>query len=162
MVGCKCLRQNEFRIRAALLLSFSSDWGQNASDPILFVNLLTGAPIFSNVLQATSKPVFSPVEPLSWVFASRDIFKLMNNVEVKIGETKRSCKLETVQREIETKGDARKMRNYERWLICSILRPYIFRFGQFSAHDDLSYAYLIWSSTRLYLQGNYAADRWAT
>ena len=43
----ECLRyvyilQNDFKIRAALSLSLSRDVGQKASDPILFVSLLTG------------------------------------------------------------------------------------------------------------------------
>jgi len=52
--------QKDLRMRAALLLSLSRDVGQNASDPILLVHLLTGAPILSKAFQAESQPALEP------------------------------------------------------------------------------------------------------
>jgi hypothetical protein len=52
--------QNDFRIRAALSDSWSSVVGQKASEPILFVSLLTGTPSFSNPVHALSNAALLP------------------------------------------------------------------------------------------------------
>lgn len=52
------LLQKVFRIRAALSLSLSSEVGQKASDPILFENLLTGAPSLSVLVSIHDQLLF--------------------------------------------------------------------------------------------------------
>lgn len=54
------LLQNDLRIRAAFSHSFSMPVGQKASDPILFVSLLTGPPNFSNAAHPLSKAALPP------------------------------------------------------------------------------------------------------
>jgi len=59
------LLQKDFRIRADLSLSLSRDDGQKASEPILFVSLLTGTPSFSNMAHPLSNAALLPVFVLS-------------------------------------------------------------------------------------------------
>lgn len=63
--GQGSLLQNDFRIRAALSDSWSSVVGQKASEPILFVSLLTGTPSFSNPAHALSNAALLPCFVLS-------------------------------------------------------------------------------------------------
>jgi hypothetical protein len=72
-IGCLGdVLQKDLRTRAALSDSGPRDVGQNASEPILFVSLFTGAPSFSNAAQPLSKVallpclVFSQADFLVW------------------------------------------------------------------------------------------------
>lgn len=57
--------QNDFKILAHLSHSLSRVVGQNASEPILLVNLLMGVPSFSAHPQTLSKPALLPCLRLS-------------------------------------------------------------------------------------------------
>lgn len=59
--------QNDFRMRADLSHSGPRLVGQKASDPILLVSLLTGAPSFSKSAQPLSKAALLPCLVLSQV-----------------------------------------------------------------------------------------------
>ena len=61
------LLQNDFKILADLSHSGPRFVGQNASEPILFVILLTGAPSFSKRVQPLSKAALPPCLVLSQV-----------------------------------------------------------------------------------------------
>lgn len=59
------LLQNDFKMRADLSHSGPSCVGQNASEPILLVSLLTGAPSFSKRPHPLSKAALPPCFVLS-------------------------------------------------------------------------------------------------